>query len=950
MEYQDLSSEQQMFINAALSGSNILVDACIGSGKTTAIQTLCSMYGGKSILYLTYNKLLKLDAVAKIKVPNVTVTNYHGFAWSQLARIGVRTSVSDMVQAYNHYKPKPPYYQVLVLDEYQDVEQELADMLWHIKNSCHGIQIVAVGDMAQKIYDKTRLDVSKFILEFLGPHIDMEFTRCFRINASHAAMLGRIWGKTIIGVNDACRVRTMSDDEAKVYASKLKPSEILVLGSNAGERAVLQNYLEKMHSDVFNYNTIWSKLSDSDSTVTSPRPDCAIFTTYDGCKGMERDVCFVYDWKVNYWENRLSKSEARYEIIRNIFCVAASRGKREIIFVDGRRKSKMLTESVLSVNSTGKDDFSDMQMSVMFDFKFIEDVEDAYHMLSIEEKAPISDVISAPLSYGLVDLSRCIGIYAKCCYFPDYDIDTDIWIWQCEPGRESMYVSKDSREVWSLFQKIQYLCMLETMQRRYYTSVPSSIVSQECEDKIISRFSDVLPDNVPLQEMFCLSLYDGCEFCFVAKGICDAVYDGELWLMKFVEEISHVHCLHMAMLLLSSGYKYGNVVNIRTGQHLRISIPDPRLFMKKAVYAATKGRLCYAECDPRDYIAQFQRIHTEACREFVDKYVDNHPDGTNFVKDFMDDHKLQLLVPESVFADAVLVKDTVPLVDPDFEIPKSDSVVSDAALDASSDQATAEPSDADTDMDKSFVSLESKSKESVDASASADADPDAKPIPMAYAKKKPVSNAVKGTVSNKGGGFSIRKKLQDAILNGSKSNSIARAIREWSIQDVTVNYANSGVCLCGQRGIHFEYGIVNEKTGVYLYPIGSECIKKFKRGDFSDYASGFEECMRIAESMHHGSLCGVWMNPASGFSVDDSTWFSKKLLRFLYKEGCFKATVYNDYDPVNDLEFCIDMFNTGTHWGHITDKQRGKIAVMNRMIGKFIMEYYVPIVDKRMHA
>lgn len=37
-----LSDEQELFIEKALQGENILVDACIGSGKTTAIQSLCS--------------------------------------------------------------------------------------------------------------------------------------------------------------------------------------------------------------------------------------------------------------------------------------------------------------------------------------------------------------------------------------------------------------------------------------------------------------------------------------------------------------------------------------------------------------------------------------------------------------------------------------------------------------------------------------------------------------------------------------------------------------------------------------------------------------------------------------------------------------------------------------------------------------------------------------------
>ena len=85
-----LSAEQSKFIEEARKGKNVLVDACIGSGKTTAIQLLCGeIPKEKQVLYLTYNKLLKLDAQQKIKGKNITVTNYHSFALSALKKQGI---------------------------------------------------------------------------------------------------------------------------------------------------------------------------------------------------------------------------------------------------------------------------------------------------------------------------------------------------------------------------------------------------------------------------------------------------------------------------------------------------------------------------------------------------------------------------------------------------------------------------------------------------------------------------------------------------------------------------------------------------------------------------------------------------------------------------------------------------------------------------------------------
>ena len=197
-----LSDEQQGFVNKALEGHNILVNACIGSGKTTAIQLLCDkLPRSKKILYLTYNKLLKFDAQAKIKNSNTKVQNYHGIAWYYLNKIKVSAGVDDLIIRFNELKPPIEHYDVLIIDEYQDIETEMSYLLEYIKSTNPKMQIIAVGDMQQKIYDKTNLDVSDFITRFLGEYLELEFTLCFRLSADLAEKLGRIWNKRIKGVN-----------------------------------------------------------------------------------------------------------------------------------------------------------------------------------------------------------------------------------------------------------------------------------------------------------------------------------------------------------------------------------------------------------------------------------------------------------------------------------------------------------------------------------------------------------------------------------------------------------------------------------------------------------------------------------------------------------------------------------------------------------------------------
>lgn len=339
MLLDNLTKEQKEVINIACGKFNVLVDACIGSGKTTTINILCNEYiknyPDSHIVYLTYSALLKFEAQYKIGTnnPNIFATSYHGYACKYISN-KYKDSVSNYIKHFIAENPAIPSIDLLIIDEYQDIDTEIAEMLTIIKQKNPNMQIVTVGDMDQKIYDKTTLNVRPFIIKFLGNYIPKTFTYCFRLNNEYAQRIGKIWEKPIIGVNDKCHVHTMTIDEVCKYLIDKPLSDILTLGKqNNGIASALLNKLETTLNYKFNKDTVFVKNNQNYTALTYDNMDkVAIFTTYDGSKGLERPICIITDFNQRYIEGRIALG-TKPNILKNIVCVAMSRGKRDIIFV-----------------------------------------------------------------------------------------------------------------------------------------------------------------------------------------------------------------------------------------------------------------------------------------------------------------------------------------------------------------------------------------------------------------------------------------------------------------------------------------------------------------------------------------------------------------------------------------------------------------------------------------
>ena len=510
-----------------------------------------------------------------------------------LKKIGVKAGISDLIRCFNKERPKLEHYDILIIDEYQDIELELAEMLEYIKSTNSKIQIIAVGDMEQKIYDKTTLDVPVFMKQFLGDHINLQFTSCFRLSTDLASMLGRVWQKKIIGVNENCIVEKMTVEAVVNFLTEQNPEDILCLGARWGDLSDTLNLLEEKCPAKFNKKTVYASISDRDATgATQPKPTSAIFTTFDSSKGLERKICVVFDFTESYWQSRISKPQQSYKILRNIFCVAASRGKERIIFVSS--EEAMLSEKTLSTDVQTSYKFQDVDISGMFDFKYKEDIEECYSLLQVRSLTKPENLSEIDISNkdDLIDLSPCIGIYQEAVFFSGYEIDKSIEFFiDINIDKKFIYSENDRNLI--LDKKILFLVSMETKQNRYRVQVDTPFVSESERRQIIDRLGSLFSKDKTVQIPCTIDFSDTKQgdCAFAARGFADVIKNDIVYELKFVSELNHEHFLQCASYVVALGLEKGILWNTKNNACFEIQIPNRNKYLDAVTKAITKGYL-----------------------------------------------------------------------------------------------------------------------------------------------------------------------------------------------------------------------------------------------------------------------------------------------------------------------------------------------------------------------
>lgn len=168
------------------------------------------------------------------------------------------------------------------------------------------------------------------------------------------------------------------------------------------------------------------------------------------------------------------------------------------------------------------------------------------------------------------------------------------------------------------------------------------------------------------------------------------------------------------------------------------------------------------------------------------------------------------------------------------------------------------------------------------------------------------------------------QNLLKQVVENSESNNWASAVSEWEIVDVEEDDERLESCVCGKEYLRYLYTIENRLNGNILYPIGSQCIRKFGREDLADEINVKEQMFKLLHAVEENQ-----------FLTLSSDFFSRKLLLYLFEQGAFKETKYNGFDSSKDYYFMLDMFNKRAR---TPNQEKKATAIILNSIKPFLQE------------
>ena len=330
----EMSEEQRKVLDYIRSGSNVIVDACAGSGKSTTILSIAKELTGKKILQFTYNSQLRFDVkenIRKLKLKNLEVHTYHSFTvkyYSDQAHTdtGIRVSLRDDLTPRN---PIPPV-DIIVLDECQDMTPLYFELIVKMsKDMCskkkeHKFQLLILGDYMQGLYEFKGADIrylthSHIIWKNLPFLESKDFKQCllktsYRVTNQMASFVNKdmLGEKRLVANREGgpvvyIRRPRFQIDNIVIYQIKRLlsegecPSDIFVLGHSVKGVNSYIRHMENVLTDAdIPCHVPMFETDAMDDRVINGK---VVFSTFHTVKGRQRKYVFVVGFDQGYFYN-----------------------------------------------------------------------------------------------------------------------------------------------------------------------------------------------------------------------------------------------------------------------------------------------------------------------------------------------------------------------------------------------------------------------------------------------------------------------------------------------------------------------------------------------------------------------------------------------------------------------------------------------------------------------
>ena len=609
------STEQGFVIASIEKGENTKIEAVAGSGKTTTILSVASVFPSHSILQVTYNKSLKDEVRRKVdeyRLKNITIHTYHSLARTYFDISGYDDNMIETILAELLQPKRVLSFTIICIDETQDQTKLYFDFMKYLCSFIpNPYQMIILGDRYQSIYQFKGTDAR--FLTFAQKIWNRSFTE-LSLSTSY-----RLTNQISSFINNDIlhhhRMNTVKDGPPVYYIRcdpfheshstiiiellfQYKPEDIFIISPSLKSRhtKLIENALVK--KGILCYYPI----SDDASLDEDVMRGKVVFSTFHQSKGRERKCVVVYHFDMSYFTFYARDSDPSY--CSNAMYVALTRSSETLIVVESfqseplsflpplddlKRLSYLSVKEVFYDGRANKDKQPEKckkeQKTVTDLLKYIKNndifvmTESLFSLIKsskphtvIPDRIKIGDIVESVYEInGLVIPciyeSETTGFCSIIAYVEERLLKSTAFI--------KKYCKKNIEKKSSIQQYIYYTLVYLSMQNSLLNQLEQITDVTWLHDDMIDECHAVLRKELTIDTEYEIPIYLDCNRfptfgTIQLSGRVDARTYDTLYEIKCVDTVSSEHLLQLivyAWMYKEKGYNYTKykLINIKSG-------------------------------------------------------------------------------------------------------------------------------------------------------------------------------------------------------------------------------------------------------------------------------------------------------------------------------------------------------------------------------------------------